>query len=118
MVYEGKCQDCPDDDSNQPYRYIGMTGQSIHARSLTHMKSIKGKESSNSFHKHNLHKHSDSVMNYDRFKFTQLSTHNDNISRYLTEAYKIYHAPDKLINSKTEYNASKWITIDARRTGT
>ena len=118
VIYQATCQDCPEDNPDIPYRYLGMSGQSIHAHTMSHIKSIKGSEKSSSLYKHNLHKHSDSTNNFNRFKFTQLSSHKDNISRYLNEAYQIYNAPDKLMNSKSEYNASKWISVETRTIGT
>ena len=118
ILYEAKCQKCPDNDPNIPHRYIGMTGQNIHARSISHAKDVRYKQMSNSLYKHNLAKHSETHTSSDNFKFTRLSSHKDNISRLLTEAHQIYHAPDPLINSKSEYNASKWISLDAKKTGT
>ena len=87
IIYKAKCTDCPD---TVPNVYIGTSGQSVHARSLSHAQSIKYKSSANSLYKHNLANHPDTHLKYDRFKFERVSTHQGLMERLLTEAYSIH----------------------------
>ena len=118
IIYEARCIDCPDDNQDIPFRYIGTSGQNLHACSVCHANDIKYRKPTNSLHKHNKIHHIDTLTNSDRFRFKKVKTVSDNIARLLTESHTIYHAPDKLMNSKGEYSASKWVSVDFRSNGT
>ena len=114
QVYEASCTECPTNDpqTDPPSIYIGTTGANIHARSLTHKSDISAKKFSNSLYKHNLKFHTETHTESDRFKFKTLSTHSTVMNRLLTEAYQIAHSDKLLMNSKNEYGAGKWISLE------
>ena len=115
VIYRAKCTECPD---TVPNVYIGTSGQSVHARSLSHAQSVKYKAQNNSLYKHNLTNHPETHLKYDRFKFERVSTHQNLMERLLTEAYSISNNKDPLMNSKTEYGAAKWVSMESKRTYT
>ena len=120
LVYEVTCKECPNSDpvSDPPSIYIGTTGANIHARSLTHKSDISAKKVTNSLYKHNLKFHSETHTESDRFSFKTLSTHSTVMSRLLTEAYKIAHSDKRLMNSKNEYGAGKWVSLETNKFST
>ena len=120
LVYEVTCKECPNSDSqtDPPSIYIGTTGANIHARSLTHKSDITSKKFTNSLYKHNFKFHNDTHTQHDRFSFKTLSTHSTVMNRLLSEAYKIAHSDKKLMNSKTEYGAGKWVSLETNKFST
>ena len=108
--YKAVCTECPPpsgNPDNPPSLYIGTTGANIHHRSLLHASDKKS-----SLHSHNKDYHNDSVNNFDRFKFSKIDTYSGVLPRVMSEAYKIAHSKDKLMNTKKEYGAGKWITLN------
>ena len=118
VIYNAICQDCPTSTDANPNKYIGTSGKSLHARSSVHAKEIHGKSSSNSLYKHNLKFHPESHQNYSRFKFNKVSTHRSTLQRLLTEAHSISTSQEALMNSKLEYGAAKWISLEAKKSYT
>ena len=109
-MYKDICNDCPESDGSKP-QYVGTTGHSLHARSMTHLKDIKAKKLANSLAKHNVKFHPETSTSAERFNFHQMSAHPKNLERYLTEAYWIQNSSN-IINSKAEYGMGKWISVD------
>ena len=105
VVYKATCEDCPETDGVKP-QYIGTTGHTMHARSLTHLKDVKAKKLANSLAKHNVKFHQETANIADRFKFHQISSHPKNMERLLTEAYWIHNSTN-VFNSKSEYGMGK-----------
>ena len=119
IIYNARCQDCPPSDANSnPNLYIGTSGKSIHARSSVHAKEVHGKSNSNSLYKHNLRYHPNTHQDYSRFKFTKVSSHRSTLQRLLTEAHSISTSRESLMNTKQEYGAAKWISLESKRTYT
>ena len=110
LVYKAVCQDCPEQNGSRP-QYIGTSGHTLHSRSSTHAKDIRGSKAANSLFKHNKKFHQDSAKETDRFKFQPVSSHPKNTDRLITEAYWIQHSTN-VINSKQEYGHGKWISCN------
>ena len=108
--YNATCSDCPPPGSsniNPPSLYIGTSGSNIHHRSILHTTDKKS-----ALHKHNDLYHSDSPDNFERFRFRKTNTYNNVLTRVMSEAYQIANSSDKLMNSKNEYGAGKWISLN------
>ena len=114
--YEAICSDCPPPSgstTNPPSLYIGTTGSNIHHRSLLHVSDKKS-----SLHTHNKDHHSESVSDFSRFKFTKTDTYQGVLPRIMSEAFKIAHSSNRLMNSKKEYGAGKWISLNPTKFNT
>ena len=80
--------------------YVGMTGTSLHARSLSHLKDIRAKDQSNSLAKHIRLVHGDIPTT---FTMRPMSSHRTVLSRYKTEAVYIEkQLVGSSLNNKTE----------------
>ena len=112
VIYHCVCVECPKDnpETNPPSLYIGTSGSNIHHRSLLHKRDIK--KTSSSLYKHNSQFHNESITDTNRFKFEKISSHSSVMQRLITEAYKISHSNEKLMNSKNEYGQGKWISLE------
>ena len=112
IIYEVTCTDCPSGDPvDPPSVYIGTSGANIHHRSTLHRNDISAKKPGSSLYKHNMKYHIDTHTDANRFKFKQISTHPTVMNRLLTEAHSIAHDNRKLMNSKNEYGAGKWVSL-------
>ena len=58
IIYEATCNKCLS-ESNKKYTYIGHTGSTLHARSISHKKDIRLLETKNSIAKHEVNHHPD-----------------------------------------------------------
>ena len=111
--YQVTCSDCPPPNSSPddpPSLYIGTTGANIHHRSILHKNDKKS-----SLYKHNKDYHSDTITNYDRFNFVRTSNYNSVLTRVISEAFEIAHSSNRLMNSKGEYGAGKWISLESNK---
>ena len=80
--------------------YVGMTGTSLHARSLAHTSSIKYKVNSNAMAKHMSEEHEGQDMG---FTMKPMSSHRTVLGRYKTEGVVIEkQVRNTSLNSKIE----------------
>ena len=103
--------------SNQPGgehrpNYVGMTGTSMHARGLSHLKEISAKLKSNALYNHILTVHGGQIQT---FTMRPMSSHRTTLGRYKMEAVTIEHqVRGTSMNQKTEGGRGGLVRIDLR----
>lgn len=88
--------------------YIGMTGRSLHARSVEHARAISSKSKKNALSKHQARHHQNTEHN---ITIKPVTAHTSVLTRTVTEALLIDSASRRegLMNSKSEWGRGKLI---------
>jgi hypothetical protein len=89
--------------------YVGTTGRTVHARMTEHHDDIQRLNTKNALTKHMLESHPDKILEPD-FTMSVLTTHMNNVERYITESLFIEKQVEHLsVNKRSEWGKERGI---------